>query len=141
MGDEGQVRLLVIDDDPDICELLRVVSEHHPVIDFVAGVTSPEAAVSVSRQSSPDAILLDHYFVTAGPPDPDARRPIRGLSGLEAVEFLRAVAPQAVIAIYTGTPGLEESVENAGADLYLVKGPDPRAALDVVAAHVLRRRG
>jgi DNA-binding NarL/FixJ family response regulator len=144
VGDEGHVRLLVIDDDPDICELLRVVSEHHPMIDFVAGVSSPEAAVSVSRQSSPDAILLDHHFLTAEP-EPErptaGRRAMRGLSGLEAVEFLRAVAPGAVIAVYTGTAGLEESVLNAGADMYLLKGPDARAALDEVAAHVVRRRG
>jgi DNA-binding response OmpR family regulator len=144
VGDEGHVRLLVIDDDPDICELLRVVSEHHPVIDFVAGVSSPEAAVAVVRQSSPDAILLDHHFLSAEPPEPRAPagipRAIRGLTGLEAIEFLRAVAPAAVIAVYTGTTGLEGSVLNAGADMYLVKGPNPRAALDEVAAHVVRQR-
>lgn len=66
---------------------------------------------------------------------------MRGLSGLEAVEFLRAVAPEAVIAVYTGTTGLDGSVENSGADMYLMKGPDPRSTLDEVAEHVRRRRG
>lgn len=145
MVEDGHVRLLVIDDDPDICELLRVMSEHHPTIDFVAGVSSPEEAVAASRKSAPDAILLDHHFMTAEPPELEgatgARPTTRGLSGLEAIEFLRAVAPQAVIAVYTGTTGLEESVLNAGADMYLVKGPDARIALDALAAHVVRHRG
>jgi DNA-binding NarL/FixJ family response regulator len=145
MAEEERVRLLVIDDDPDLCEVLRVVSGHHPIVDWVGHASSPEEAVSLSRQNSPDAILLDHHFLTADPPDLEsaggARSPARGMSGLEAVEFLRAVAPDAVIAVYTGSPGLAGSVENAGADMYLMKGPDPRAALDEVAQHVRRRRG
>ena len=145
MAEEERVRLLVIDDDPDICELLRVVSQHHPVVDLVAAVSSPEKAVTASRQTLPDAILLDHHFLTAAPPEPEdaagLRRALRGLSGLEAVEFLRAVAPDAVIAVSTGTIGLADSVENSGADMYIVKGPDPAAALDELAEHVRRRRG
>jgi DNA-binding response OmpR family regulator len=143
--EEERVRLLVIDDDPELCELLRVISHQHPVVDWVGAASSPEEAVSVSRQQLPDAILLDHHFLTAEPAQLDAnsesRRAVRGLSGLEAVEFLRAVAPDAVIAVYTGTEGLDESVENSGADMYLMKGRDPRATLDEVAAYVRRRRG
>jgi DNA-binding NarL/FixJ family response regulator len=139
------VRLLVIDDDQDLCEVLRVVSAHHPGVDWAGSASSPEEAVPLTRQNSPDAILLDHHFLTADPPelrDPaETRRPTRGLSGLEAVEFLRAVAPNAVIAVYTGTQGLAGSVENAGADLYLLKGSDPRATLDEVAEYVQRRKG
>jgi ActR/RegA family two-component response regulator len=66
---------------------------------------------------------------------------MRGLSGLEAVEFLRAVAPDAVIAVYTGTTGLEDSVENSGADMYLLKGIDLRATLDELAEQVRLRQG
>jgi hypothetical protein len=46
-----------------------------------------------------------------------------------------------VIALHTAVAGLDESVANAGADLYLVKGPDVPAAFDEVAEHVRRRRG
>jgi hypothetical protein len=45
------------------------------------------------------------------------------------------------VRVYTGTAGLADSVENSGADLYLMKGPDPRSTLDEVADHVARRRG
>ena len=144
MAQEERVRLLVIDDDPDLCEVLRVLSDDHPVVDWIGAASSPEEAVSLSREHSPDAILLDYHFFTAEPPELEdtggSRRAMRGLSGLEAVEFLRAVAPCAVIAVYTGTTGLAGSVENSGADMYLLKGPDPRAALDEVAEHVRRRR-
>jgi DNA-binding response OmpR family regulator len=143
--EEERVRLLVIDDDSDLCEMLRLICDQHPVVDWLGAASSPEEAVSLSRQHLPDAILLDHHFLSAEPADLDttreSRRAIRGLSGLEAVEFLRAVAPDAVIAVYTGTEGLGESVENSGADMYLMKGRDPRATLDEVAAHVRRRKG
>jgi DNA-binding NarL/FixJ family response regulator len=144
MGEGERVRLLVIDDDPDLCEVMRVISNHHPVVDWVGAASSPEEAVALSRQHAPDAILLDHHFLTAEPPKIEAtasRHPMRGMSGLEAVEFLRAVAPQAVIAVYTGTTGLDESVENSGADLYLMKGRDPRETLDEVTEYVRRRKG
>ncbi len=66
--------------------------------------------------------------------------PLRGLSGLEAVEFLRAVAPDAVIAIYSGNTSLAGSAVNSGADLYLVKGLDPRDVLDQVALAAKNKR-
>jgi len=43
------------------------------------------------------------------------------------------VAPDAVIAVYTGTRGWRAASKNSGADMYLLKGVDPRAALDSVA--------
>ena len=144
MAEDDCVRLLVIDDDPDICEVLRVVARHHPTVDWVGAASSPEEAVAVAREKTPNAILLDHHFLTADLPDiedrPGSRRPMRGLSGLEAVEFLRAVAPDAVIAVYTGMAGLAKSVVHAGADMYLMKGSDPRATLDEVAEQVRLRR-
>jgi hypothetical protein len=63
------------------------------------------------------------------------------MTGLEAVEFLRSSAPAAVIAIYSGNPGLADSAENSGADLFIMKGRDARATLDEVAEEVIRRRG
>lgn len=145
MSEEQRIRILVIDDDPDICEVLRVVATHHPGIDWVGSAHSPEEAVPICRASPPDAILLDHYFMSAEPAEPttpDApRRAMRGLSGLEAVEYLRAVAPDAVIAVHTGAAGLGESVLHSGADLYLRKGVDPRSTLDEVADHLRQRRG
>jgi DNA-binding NarL/FixJ family response regulator len=142
---DARVRVLVIDDDPDIIEVLKAIADHHPTVEVVGAASCPEEAVAQSRDAPPDAILLDHYFLTAEPAEEDhdsalGRRPMRGMSGLEAVEFLRAVAPDAVIAVYTGMTGLAGSVENSGADLYLMKGPNPREALDEVAAYVARRR-
>lgn len=145
LAEEERVRLLVIDDDPDICALLRMTTDLHPIVDWVGSARSPEEAVALARQHSPDAILLDHRFLTAEPLQIEgttgSRRQLRGLSGLEAVEFLRAVVPESVIALYTGTTGLADSVENSGADMYLLKGSDPQATLDEVAEYVRKRRG
>lgn len=138
-----RVRLLVIDDDPDIWEVVRAVSSEHPVLDVVATAATPEEGLAITRQSEPDAILLDHHFESEhgkGELAPDASRAPRGLSGLEAVEFLRASAPNSVIALYSGVPGLHESAEHAGADVYVQKGPDLRGVLDDLAARAIEKR-
>ena len=98
-----RLRVLVVDDDPEIFEVFRAVATLHPTIDLV-GATSPEEAMVLSRETPPDAILLDHSFPTAGIVEHSdvPTRANRGMTGLEAVEFLRSAAPDAVIAIYTG---------------------------------------
>ena len=134
------MRVLVVDDDPEIVEVFRAVAHGNPSVELV-GATSPEEAMALSREAPPDAILLDHSFPTAElvePTDAPARSS-RGMTGLEAVEFLRSAAPEAVIAIYTGSLGLSESVENAGADMYVVKGPNPRAVLEEVTDRARQR--
>ena len=136
-----RVRVLVVDDDPDIFEMLLALASRNPTVE-VTGALTPEAAMQVSRSEPPDVILLDHHFAPSQDADLDesAARQNRGLTGLEAVEFLRAAAPDAVIAIYTGASGLADSAEHAGADLYVVKGADPGAMLEDVAGRARRRR-
>ena len=136
-----RVRVLVVDDDPDIVELFRAVANGQPTIELV-GATSPEEAMTLSREAPPDVIVLDHSFPTAGIVEniEVPTRANRGMTGLEAVEFLRSTAPDAVIAIFTGSRGLDESAEHAGADLYLVKGLDLRAVLDEVTDRARQRR-
>ena len=123
-------RVLVVDDDPEICALFSAVARDDPSI-VVLAASSPEEALDLSRGKPPDAILLDHNFPTADIVEHTdvPTRANRGMTGLEAVEFLRSVAPDAVIAIFTGTAGLAESVEHAGADLYVVKGLSPNDVL------------
>ena len=135
------VRVLLVDDDPEIVELFRSVAKQDPTVELV-GATSPEEAMVLSREAPPDAILLDHNFPTANMVERSdaATRANRGMTGLEAVEFLRSAAPDAVIAIYTASSGLDESVHNSGADLYVVKGPDPGAVLDEVSDRARQRR-
>lgn len=139
-ANETRVRVLVVDDDPAIFEVFQALANDHPTVELM-GAASPEEAMALSRDEPPDAILLDHNFPTAGIVEHSdvPTRANRGMSGLEAVEFLRSAAPDAVIAIYTGSRGLDESAEHAGADLYLVKGPNPRDALDAVTDQARRR--
>jgi len=136
----ARFRVLVVDDDPEICALFRAIADTDPSIDIVAA-SSPEEAMGLSRDQPPDAILLDHSFPTAEILEHAdvATRANRGMTGLEAVEFLRSTAPDAVIAIFTGSADLADSVEHAGADLYLVKGPSPRAVLDQLADRARQR--
>src|SRR5256885_7988952 len=70
--DSSPIRVLVVDDDPGIIELMSAVAKSHPLVEVVAGARSPEEALAVSRHSPPDAILLDHHFPTAQPAELNA---------------------------------------------------------------------
>jgi DNA-binding NarL/FixJ family response regulator len=128
------VRLLLIDDDPDVWAVVQAAVADHPRVDLVGTAATPEEGLAMTRDTDPQGILLDHRFEP--PPDVDATtrwNKHHGLSGLEAVEFLRAAAPRAVIALYTGVSGLRASAEHSGADLYVLKGGDLHGVLDSMA--------
>lgn len=68
-----------------------------------------EAAVSLAESEQPDLVVLDILMP--------------GISGLDAVEKIRAVAPQAAVVMLTGSESEEDLLEciKAGARGYLVK--------------------
>ncbi|MDD6478993.1 MAG: response regulator, partial [Oscillospiraceae bacterium] len=53
----NQNRILIVDDDENICELLRLYLEKDGFKTFVA--TDGEQAISEAQKQSPDLILLD----------------------------------------------------------------------------------
>lgn len=101
-------RVLVVDD----VELFRTgLSSALAGADFeICGeAADAESAVSLAESEQPDLVVLDILMP--------------GVSGLDAVEKIRAVAPQASVVMLTGSESEEDLLEciRAGARGYLVK--------------------
>ena len=106
---DGPKRVLVADDDDDVCALLRVVLEP---LAHVTTVGDAESALEViAAQPAFDAIISDFM--------------LPGITGLEFVERVRVDESQARVPILMisghGALGVGERARAAGADAFLDK--------------------
>ena len=111
--DDGAVtgRILVVDDDPALAEMLTIVLKGEG---YVVGVCSDGgAALAAFRDFEPDAVLLDVM--------------LPGKDGIEVCEQIRAEADTPVIMLTarTDTTDVVRGLE-AGADDYVVKPFKPK---------------
>ncbi len=121
-------KILVVDDDPDIVELLQYNLQKEGY--QVQTATNGRAAIDIAQQFVPDIILLDVMM------------PV--LDGIAACRQLRAIPKLKDTYILFLTARAEEFSEvaafEAGADDYLTKPIKPRALLSRLSAALRRER-
>lgn len=122
-------KILVVDDDPAIAELLRYNLEKEEfMVKTAAGGTE---AVSIAKQWVPDLILMDIMMP--------------GVDGVEACRQIRNIQNLSDVSIIFLTARSEEYSEvaafEAGGDDYLVKPVKPRALISRISAHFRRENG
>lgn len=81
------VRVLVVDDTPDIRMLLRFTLESDGRFDVVGEATNGVEAIDAAARLQPDLVILDRHM------------PV--LDGVEALPVLRRSCPEAVILLFT----------------------------------------
>lgn len=106
---EKPLRVLIVDDTPDLRDLLRLALESDG-FDVVAEAGDGREGIDVARLQRPDVILLDLAM------------PV--MDGLEALPTLRQVCPEAKIIVLSGfgAAQMTRRALAAGADGYLQKG-------------------
>jgi CheY-like chemotaxis protein len=113
---EPALSVLIADDTPDICYLLRLTLE--ATGDFIVVGEAPDGAVAVemARRHHPDAALIDLAM------------PV--MDGLEAIAAIRAYSPATVIVAISGfsTGHMKAAAMAAGADEFVAKA-EPLSAL------------
>ena len=123
----ARVRILVVDDEPDILELIRYNLTRNNY--DMTGVASGEEAFASMRTSPPDLVVLDLM--------------LPGIDGLEVCRRLKNDARTAAIpVVILSAKGEETDVVTGlelGADDYLTKPFSPRVLLARIKA-VLRRQ-
>ena len=124
--DGSALRVLVVDDEPSICELLSMALRYEGW--DVRTAHNGTDAVRASREFRPDAVVLDVML-----PDMD---------GLEVLRRLRADAPLVPVVFLTAKDALEDRIAGltAGGDDYVTK---PFSLEEVIARlrALLRRTG
>lgn len=101
-------RALVLEDEPEAAEFLRIALERHGGMD-VQTVGSADEALAALRRSSYDVLLSDIQ--------------LPGRSGLQIIPEVRAIDPTLSIMIVTAYPTFDHAVEalREAADEFLVK--------------------
>ena len=119
-------KVLVVDDDKNICELLNIYLKNEGY-DVVFAYDGSEA-VNKAKQETPDIIVLDVMM------------PV--INGWEACKLIRQFS-QAPIIMLTAMDTLENKIQglNIGADDYIVKPFEPTEVVARIAAHLRREEG
>src|SRR5689334_17429788 len=124
--DGGPVRVLVVDDEPTLAELLSMALRYEGWDVKSAG--DGQTAVRTAREFRPDAVVLDMML-----PDID---------GLEVLRRLRGESPEVPVLFLTAKDAVEDRIAGltAGGDDYVTK---PFSLEEVVARlrALLRRSG
>ena len=114
-------RVLVVDDDPDLRFMLRVLLDRAGESVVVAEAGNGKDAITAALEHRPDVIVLDEMM------------PV--MSGTEAIPSLRDAVPEARIVIYSAAAAAAKArSEPAAADAYLAKGTPLTELLAAVAA-------
>ena len=119
-------KILVVDDDKNICELLNIYLKNEGYDTVFAYDGS--SAVTVAKKESPDLIILDVMM------------PV--IHGWEACKLIRQFSNVPIIML-TALDTLENKVQglNIGADDYIVKPFEPVEVLARINAHLRREEG
>ncbi|MEV7414532.1 response regulator transcription factor [Streptomyces sp. NPDC089919] len=124
--DGGPVRILVVDDEPDVTDVLAAAMSGEGWT--VRTAADGAAAVTAGREFRPDAVVLDRML-------PD-------LDGLEVLRALRRDAPGICVLFLTARDAVEDRIAGitAGGDDYVTK---PYSLEEVLARlrGLLRRAG
>ena len=120
------VRVVIVDDTPDLRNLLTLALRREGGYDVVAQAGNGHEGISVVEVTQPDLVLLDIAM------------PI--MDGLEALPLIKHVCPRATVVMLSGF-GAAQMTERAisqGADGYIQKGIPVRDLVARVAEHLAR---
>ena len=121
----GARQVLVVDDEPDIREMLTMWLRDDSRCSSVLQAGDLDSAIEIAERDAPDAMLLDFY--------------LGNRVSAEGLPRMRAACPAAVIIIYTASPEAARAagVLEDGADLLVEKG---RTHVDEVVELLLTAR-
>ncbi len=121
-ADEPPVRVLVVDDDRDVREMVASSLDADPRIDVIARAFDGAEAMRLAEEHDPQVVVMDVQMPR--------------VDGCTATERILSHHPDMRVVALTGTvdPDTITKMILAGAVGYAVKGSDPRALADVVVA-------
>jgi DNA-binding NarL/FixJ family response regulator len=129
MTDAAPISVFLVDDVPELRELIRLGMEEDPGFEVVGEAGDGRTAIEGIAETRPTAVLLDLSM-----PDMD---------GLEAIPVIRSDDPDIVIIVLSGfsadrmaPPAIER-----GADGYVEKGTPIQELREITRTAVAARRG
>ena len=117
-----KIKILIVDDEPAICQLLKTYLESLGFETFVAA--SGEQALDILMEEKPAIMTLD------------IRMP--GINGYEILQKVKRRYPELFIIVITGidVPNMEDMLEHSGAHGLLQKPIDLQNLSDIICGFV-----
>ena len=100
--------LVIVEDDRDMRELIRLALASEPVLRIVGEAASADGGVTLAQREQPDLIILNHYL------ENDTR-------GLAAAPALKAAAPHAKVLLFSSHDLTIDASREAAVDVFLSK--------------------
>jgi DNA-binding NarL/FixJ family response regulator len=124
-GDEP-LRVLIVDDEPDVMLLLRVQLSSRPDIDVVGTAADGAEALEACRALLPDAVVMDLLMPR--------------MNGFEAIEALQKDMPQIGVVAHSAVAGesVRDQMARLGVTLVLKSG-EPGPLVDALHAAANRK--
>lgn len=117
------LRIVLVDDDESITELLRANFELDERFELVGAARDGVEGIQLVQAADPDAVLMDLHMPLLG--------------GVEATRRILEASPTACVIAFTASddPAEHAAARRAGATAVLRKPFDPVAFLDAVEEH------
>lgn len=114
-------RIVIIDNDTDVRDLLEVLIDLDDRFDLVGAAADGHAGVAIVRDLDPDAVILDLEMP--------------GLTGLDTLGMIGMISPRARIVVFSAFPDPITLIDvlRLGADGYLDKATAWKELLPTVA--------
>ena len=128
MTPNGAMRLVIVDDEPDIGLLLEAQFRLAGDVDVVGVAHEGGRAIELVRESAPDAVVMDLLMP--------------GVNGFQAIDVLQREFPAVGIVAYTGVAGdfVRNEMGQRGVEVVLKTGTlEPLA--DAVRRSIAAARG
>ncbi len=109
--------ILVVDDSPDIQEVLKTFLESHG--HTVHTTEAPNEAIRIVKTAMPEVVLLDYH--------------LPGLTPDAFIKIVRAESPGVCIILVSGVTDVSEKAKSLGLKFAIQKPFDPTTLLDLIA--------
>lgn len=120
------IRILIIDDDRDICEYMQLLLSQSGYT--VVAVTDPEEGLGALREGEFHVVILDIMMP--------------GLNGMEVLEELRSFDSDIAVIIFTGYPSVDTAVTSMKYDVSdYIKKPFDVDEFNASLEKILRDKG
>lgn len=103
----ADARVLLVDDNPDIRVLWRMVLTVHGGFDDIIEAPDGEEALRLIASTEPDVVVTDYWM--------------RGVSGLEVIAAARLLCPRTVIVMASSDPSVGPQALQGGASSFMTK--------------------
>jgi DNA-binding NarL/FixJ family response regulator len=109
-------KVICVDDEPDILQLLEAAARHEPDFEVVATSIEATTVIDLIAEHHPDVVIIDDELIASA----GSTAGKRGVGSAGLVAIARALVPEATVVVFTGHDVLHDPSHDTG-DIWIQK--------------------